>query len=47
VLSANLHRRHLNEAQRALIATQIANMSRGVHGPLNPRKILTSMAIAI
>jgi hypothetical protein len=32
VLAANLHRRHLNEAQRALIATQIANMPRGTPG---------------
>jgi len=29
VLSLNLHRRHLNESQRAVIATKIANLGEG------------------
>jgi hypothetical protein len=29
VLSANLHRRHLNESQRSMIAAKVANMQRG------------------
>ena len=29
VISANLHRRHLNETQRGIVASKIANMRRG------------------
>src|SRR6516165_5719955 len=31
VLAANLHRRHLNEAQRALVAAQLANLGVGAN----------------
>lgn len=32
VLRHNLHRRHLNESQRAVIASRLANMERGGNG---------------
>jgi len=35
VLSKNLHRRHLNESQRAMIASELANMCRGEPKPAN------------
>lgn len=36
VLSTNLHRRHLNESQRAVIAAKLANMKSGTRTDLEP-----------
>ena len=36
VLSRNLHRRHLNETQRAMVANKISNMSQGERTDLEP-----------
>lgn len=41
ILSANLHRRHLSESQRALIAARIANMEEG-----RPRKTTQIYAVS-
>lgn len=34
VIAKNLHRRHLNESQRALVASKLANMQRGTRTDL-------------
>jgi hypothetical protein len=34
VISTNVHRRHLNESQRAMIAAKIAKRTPGQHGPV-------------
>jgi ParB-like chromosome segregation protein Spo0J len=44
VLDKNLQRRHLNESQRALIATKIANMRQGERTDIEPSANLQKVA---
>lgn len=46
VVSMNLHRRHLNETQRATVATKIANMHQGARTDLEPSANLQKVSRA-
>ena len=46
VVSMNLHRRHLNETQRATIGAKIANMRQGKRTDLEPQANLPEVSIA-
>jgi len=46
VLSLNLHRRHLNESQRAMVAASIANMKQGERTDVKPSANLQNVSQA-
>jgi hypothetical protein len=47
VISLNLHRRHLTESQRAMVAAEVANIPKHAHHPVDDGQICPSGGVSV